>query len=118
MIGRIRITLPCLLILLFSGAYSARAEPYLAVQLGLKCGQCHVNPTGGGLRTAFCDVFAQTVLAAQHLGTGLDKWTRQLGPYLRAGGDFRFDGTVTQGPHTKTAQEFGLEQTCAYMEAS
>src|SRR5258707_4089352 len=118
MIKRIpRLLLQCLAMTLLFVAVRAHAEPYLAVQMGLKCGQCHVNPTGGGLRTAFGDVFAQTVLAAQHLDTGMDNWTGQLGPYLRAGGELRFDGTVTQAPHTKTVQEFALEQTRVYMEA-
>ena len=76
----------CSLSLCFA-AFGAHAEPYLAVQLGLKCGQCHVNPTGGGLRTTFGDVFAQTVLPAEHLDHATDNWTGQLGPYLRAGGD-------------------------------
>jgi hypothetical protein len=108
----------CALVMLCLGAYAARAEPYLAVQLGLKCGQCHVNPTGGGLRTIFGDVFAQTVLPAQHLDTGADNWTGQVGQYLRVGGDLRFDASVTQAPHTSSVQQFALDQTRVYLEAN
>ena len=98
-------------------AHPAHSEPYLAVQYGFKCGQCHVNPTGGGLRTTFGDVFAQTILPAQHLATALDNWTGQLGPYLRAGGDLRFDASATKVPAARTVQEFALEQTRVYLEA-
>jgi hypothetical protein len=118
MMGRsLAIGLRCLLALLCFTGSAARAEPYLAVQLGLKCGQCHVNPTGGGLRTTFGDIFAQTVLPAQHLDTGLDNWTGQLGQYLRTGGDLRFDAQATQAPHTATQDEFSLEQMRVYLEA-
>jgi hypothetical protein len=106
-----------LCVLLCFAAAAAHAEPYLAVQLGVKCGQCHVNPTGGGLRTTFGDVFAQTVLPAQHLDAALDNWTGQVGPYLRVGGDLRFDASVTQMPQTRSAQQFELEQTRVYLEA-
>jgi hypothetical protein len=98
-------------------ALRARAEPYLAVQLGLKCGQCHVNPTGGGLRTTFGDIFAQTVLPAEHLDTPLDNWTGQLGQYLRTGGDLRFEASLTQAPNTRSVDQFALEQSRVYMEA-
>jgi hypothetical protein len=107
-----------LFVLLCCGVYSAHAEPYLAVQLGFKCGQCHVNPTGGGLRTPFGDIFAQTVMPAQHLDTGLDNWAGQLGQYLRVGGDLRFDGQLTQIPHANSVDEFSLEQTRVYLEAN
>jgi hypothetical protein len=118
MTGRsVRIALRCLCVWLCFAAVSARAEPYLAVQMGLKCGQCHVNPTGGGLRTTFGDIFAQTVLPAEHLDTGLDNWTGQLGQYLRAGGDLRFDASVTQVPHANSLQQFELEQARVYLEA-
>lgn len=98
-------------------ANALHAEPYLAVQMGLKCGQCHVNPTGGGLRTTFGDVIAQTVLPAEHLTAPTDNWTGQLGPYLRAGGDLRFDASLTQVPHANSVQQFQMEQTRVYVEA-
>jgi hypothetical protein len=108
-----------LLALLGFGGYSAQAEPYLAVQLGFKCAQCHVNPTGGGMRTTFGDIFAQTVMPAEHLDTGTDNWTGQLGTqYVRIGGDLRFDAQVTQVPQAATQQEFSLEQTRVYLEAN
>jgi len=120
MIGRgARFGLRCLAVLLCFGAYAAHAEPYLAVQFGLKCDVCHVNPTGGGLRTTFGDVLAQTVIPYQHLDTGLDNWTGQLGtPYLRAGGDLRFDAQDTAAPNTKSLDEFSLEQARVYLEAN
>jgi hypothetical protein len=118
MIGRLSRFVPrCLFVMLCFAAFGARAEPYLAVQLGLKCGQCHVNPTGGGLRTTFGDIFSQTVLPAQHLDSPLDNWTGQLGNYLRAGGDLRFDGTLMQAPNTRSADQFNLEQVRLYAEA-
>ena len=98
-------------------AFGAHAEPYLAVQTGFKCAQCHVNPTGGGLRTAFGDTFAQTVLPAQHIDTSIDNWTGQLGQYVRAGGDLRYDAAVTQVPQARSVQQFQLEQTRVYLEA-
>jgi hypothetical protein len=67
----------------------AYAEPYLAVRTGLKCTQCHVNPTGGGLRSVYGDVYAQTVLPALHLDTGKDTWTGDISSFLRLGGDLR-----------------------------
>jgi hypothetical protein len=109
--------LRCLFALLCIAANGVHAEPYLAVQLGLKCAQCHVNPTGGGLRTTFGDIFAQTALPAEHLDTGLDNWTGQVGNYLRVGGDLRFDGSVTQVPHASSVNQFALEQTRVYLEA-
>ncbi|MDB6088366.1 MAG: hypothetical protein JWN85_1150 [Gammaproteobacteria bacterium] len=113
-----RLLLQCLVAVLFFAALRAHAEPYLAIQQGLKCGQCHVNPTGGGLRTAFGDVFAQTLMPAQHLDTGGDVWTGDVTKFLRVGGDLRFDATATQVPHTKTLNQFQFEQTRVYGEAS
>ena len=45
----------------------AHAEPYLAVQKGLKCGMCHVSPAGGGKRTVYGNVFGQVEASARTL---------------------------------------------------
>src|ERR1700727_1037599 len=90
----------CLLASLALAAGGAYAEPYLAVQTGLKCTQCHVNPTGGGLRGVYGDVFAQTALPAKHLDTGSDTWTGNVSSFLRLGGDLRTEALATEVPHT------------------
>jgi hypothetical protein len=42
----------------FAGPRPAGALPAYAKQTGLACGRCHVNPAGGGARTAFGNAFA------------------------------------------------------------
>lgn len=104
------------LVLLVSGR--ASAEPYLAVLTGLKCMQCHVNPTGGGLRADFGDLYAQYQLPMTHLDTGSDNWTGEISRFLRVGGDLRYDATVTTEPHTPLTDGFQMQQTRVYLEAN
>ena len=106
-----------LLVLAALGGSRAYAEPYLAVRMGLKCEACHVNPTGGGLRTDFGDVFAQTTLPAHPIQGDWGLWTGEVSKFLRVGGDLRYDATVTQTPGSKTVDQFQMQQTRAYLEA-
>src|SRR5947209_10887983 len=99
----VRPLLQLLQLLLLAGsfsAFSAHAEPYLAVRTGFKCGQCHINPTGGGERTVFGEVFAQNELAAKRIDTGPDLWSGAVNKFLAVGGDLRYDETYTQIPQT------------------
>lgn len=93
------------------------AEPYIAVQQGLACGQCHVNPTGGGLRTAVGNAVAQGVLPAQHVDTGsLGVWTGALNNYIAVGGDFRAAATWSNATVAHSA--FDTEQARVYLGIS
>jgi hypothetical protein len=106
-----------LLLSLWLASAAAYAEPYIAVQTGLKCMQCHVNPTGGGLRGVYGDIFAQTAMPATQLDTGPDLWSGTVTKFLRIGGDLRTEALATEVPGSKTISQFELEQARAYLEA-
>ncbi len=41
---------------------TAVAEPYLALRSGVTCGGCHINITGGGMRTSYVSAHARDLL--------------------------------------------------------
>jgi Phosphate-selective porin O and P len=102
---------------------AAHAEPYLAVQQGLKCSQCHVNPTGAGMRNAYGNAFAQTQLAATRIATTSDAtgdslWTGAISQMLAIGGNLRADATVTQIPNEEQTRAFELQQARLYVNVA
>ena len=101
---------------LMAMSQSASAEPYLAVQQGLSCAQCHVNPTGGGLRNAVGNAFAQGVLPAHHIDTGDTAWSGELNKFIALGGDLRADATWTNPSNANTALD--TEQARIYLGVS
>jgi len=117
-VRQFRAALGSLVIPLLLLACPAHAEPYLAVETGLKCGQCHVNPTGGGLRTAFGDAFAQGVMPQHHLDTGAHTWVGEINRFLSVGGDLRFDGQYQTVPGSASVDSFALEQARIYLDAT
>jgi hypothetical protein len=92
----------------------ASGEPYLAVQQGYKCGNCHVNPTGGGLRNDFGAVFTQNVLPAHALPGDLPAWTGKVGDIVRLGADFREAWTRIDVPHQDTQEGWELQELRVY----
>lgn len=91
----------------------AVAEPYLSVRTGLKCSQCHTNVTGGGNRTDYGAIFAQTQLPMRPAGAIVRK---TLSDFLSIGWDLRLDGSGTFKAATpQTALE--LEEAQLYVAA-
>ncbi len=126
----------CILGSIHWGVSSVRAEPYLAIQEGYKCSQCHVNMTGGGKRTDFANIYVQTRLANEffdwrRFGKKPDDdekdnpvktdapnsfFSGRLNDYVSIGGDFRaiLEETKTYGSTSK--QTFNQRKQNIYLE--
>ena len=84
--------------------------------MGLKCAQCHVNPTGGGLRSVFGNTFAQTVLAHKRIGSEEDLWTGQVMKFLSVGGNARANYNWEDVPNQAGTNDFDIEEARAYLD--
>jgi hypothetical protein len=106
----------------------SRAEPYLAVRTGLRCGVCHVNPTGGGKRTEFGSAYSQTALAEERLDPATGKavpagapsdaavWTGKLNDHFAIGSDLRANLSGTRVPNSPSTVAFDPTRAQLYLE--
>ena len=82
-----------------SWADKVSAEPYLAVREEYKCSACHVNKTGGFMRTSFVAVHAQDILHYpdwfSELASSADQFSGEINKYVSIGADLRVDATAT-----------------------
>ncbi|MBI5609424.1 MAG: hypothetical protein HY902_11150 [Deltaproteobacteria bacterium] len=101
----------------------ARAEPRFALREGLPCSDCHVNRTGGGMRTAFGAVWAQTHLPTWRSSGAADP---QLGSSVHFGANLRLDHrtvlparTSIQGKQyaTPASNSFDISEGNVYLRA-
>jgi hypothetical protein len=71
----------------------AAAEPYLGVREGYKCSDCHVNMTGGGMRTSFVSAHAREILHYPDWFAALTKpaeaFSGEINQYVGIGADLR-----------------------------
>ena len=111
----IRVVTRIFLVLVVGFAVDATAEPYFAVQQGLKCVACHVNPTGGGMRNAFGTTWSQRVLPARQLDTGDFEWTGELSKYIGLGGNLRASASYVDVPHQDSTSEFDIDEARVYL---
>lgn len=112
MIGRTGVALLCLIA---SGAVFA--EPQFAVQQGVKCVTCHVNPTGGGLRNAFGNTWARTVLPARTIDLGAgDQWNGSINRFVALGANLRASGSYVDIPNQESQSAFDVDEGRLYLE--
>lgn len=96
----------------------ATAEPYLAVAKGMHCSSCHSQPSGGGKRNVYGDVFAQTELPARRIGDPSAKlWTGEVFDWLSVGGNLRASYESVDVPNTRSESEFDITRGTVYLEA-
>jgi hypothetical protein len=78
-----------------------------------------VSPTGGGLRTAFGNTWAQTQLATRRLiAEGEEPWTGQLGRYVALGGNVRANAESVRVPDQSRTSEFDLAEARLYLDVA
>jgi hypothetical protein len=95
------------------------AEPYLAVESGLKCVNCHLNPSGGGKRNAFGTLYARNQISAHpvDLVEGRAPWTGDvISRWFAVGGDFRGGYESVETPGFPDESETEVSRTTVYAE--
>ncbi|HUF72627.1 MAG TPA: hypothetical protein VMR74_06995 [Gammaproteobacteria bacterium] len=94
------------------------AEPYLAVESGLKCNTCHTNPTGGGKRNLFGMTYARSNIAVTRLLQGEDTqgWNSEINRWLGIGGDYRGGYSSVDVPGSSERTDWMTRRATAYLE--
>ncbi len=111
----------CLTLLIFLGSNSKLlAEPYFAVDQGLDCSSCHADPSGGGMRNTYGNIFAQRQLPANNLTeyfSGNEPWTGKLVEPLSIGANARFSGRQLDIDDQDSSFAFGTDRVDIYLLA-
>lgn len=98
---------------------TAVAEPYLAVESGLKCGNCHSNPSGGGKRNEFGTLYARNQISAHavDLVEGRAPWTGDVSTrWFAVGGDFRGGYESIDVPGSEEQSEWAVSRSTVYAD--
>jgi hypothetical protein len=101
-----------------AGAAPAGAEPYLAVANGLKCVNCHTNPTGGGKRNVFGMTYARNDVARRTIlsDDGDTGWDGSITDWLGVGGDFRGGYRDVDLPGPADVSDTSVTKSTLYLE--
>jgi hypothetical protein len=99
-------------------APSLRAEPYLAVESGLKCANCHVNPSGGGKRNLFGTLYARNQISSSALALDAERkpWTGDVTKWFATGADLRGGYESVETPGNGKQSEWDVSRAAVYAD--
>jgi hypothetical protein len=99
---------------------SVLAEPYLAARTGNKCSACHVNPTGGGMRTVFGNLYGQTGMVTKAAEKTDDSamWTGNISEFLSIGGHVRGSANNIETKNEDSTFAFDFDEVLLFTEIS
>jgi len=94
------------------------AEPAIAVRTGYACAQCHLNRTGGGMRTPFGGLYSQLTLPQRLLRWRESENLLPEDPEARIafGGDARFQALAVSSPDGPDVFSFEVPEANLYLE--
>lgn len=100
MTAALRIVLAALVVSLITD--TAGALPRFASREGVKCQSCHVNPSGGGMRSPFGVQYGRDELPVPTWASGfeIEDFSTQLSDFVSVGADFRTLFFYQQRPDT------------------
>jgi hypothetical protein len=102
------------LVLCASFSQTVLAEPYLAIKNNMKCSTCHVNPNGGGMRTAFGNIYGHTQFAAK----ASDFTSAELGKitdFIGLGGNVRYNAEHSEDDADNRSSSFRIDSAQIYL---
>lgn len=103
---------------MLGGAAKSIAEPAIAVRTGYACQQCHLNRTGGGMRTPFGGLYGQLTLP-QHLlrwRDGENLLPEDPEARIAFGADARFQALAVSSPDGPDVFSFEVPEANLYLE--
>lgn len=103
-----------LLVTIIFVAMNAAAEPFLAVENGFHCMQCHISPTGGGLRNQYGALFSQTQLPAR-VSSSDKLWMGGFADRFTLGSDVRVSSRQIDIDYVDDNQDFSTDRITLYV---
>jgi hypothetical protein len=97
---------------------STKAEPYLAIESGLKCVNCHVNPSGGGKRNLFGTLYARNQISSKALTLDAERkpWTGDVTKWFATGADLRGGYESVDTPGTGEQSDWEAQRSDVYVD--